>query len=160
VSRLVKDKTYYLVTLRDITVAESRLRAERFAHRVAARILAISADAIVTTDDNMKVTQLNNSAELLFGYSAAEVLGQPLSMLMPQRYRSQHVGHMKNFAVEDTPSRLMGERSVVAGITKSGEEIPLEASITRFSIDNHTIFSAHLRKIGNKRNETEQICPR
>jgi len=160
VSRLINDKTYYLVTLRDITVAEARLRAERFAHRVAARILAISADAIVTTDGSLKVTQINKSAEALFGYSAAEVLGQPIGMLMPKRYGKQHIRHMKKFAQEDNPSRLMGERSVVVGITSSGEEISLVASITRFSIDNYTIFSAHLRKISSKRNSNAEPCQR
>lgn len=147
VARLAKKETYYLVLLTDITISEARLRAERLAHRVAARILAISADAVITANGALKITQINHSAETLFGYSASELLGKPLDILMPKRFRQQHIKSMKAFAQDNSPSRLMGERSVVSGLRKDGVEIPLEASITRLTIDKQTIFSAHVREL-------------
>ncbi len=140
----------YLVTMHDVSRWEERLHAERDAHRLAARVLAISTDAVVITDAARVITYANASALALFGYSAAELEGMVLGELIPARFRSKHDEFMDRFAGETTPARMMGDRRPVLALTKSGEEIPVEASITRVAVRGEQMFSAHLRRRGRE----------
>jgi PAS domain S-box-containing protein len=147
VGRLRKDTTRYTVMLHDITQEQARQQQTRQAHRLAARVLAISADAIVNVDTDFRILYANPSAETLFGYGSGELVGKPIAILLPERARKEHPDLMRTFAEESAPARLMGERSEVAGLTRTGEEIPLEASITKVTLDQSLVFSAHLRDL-------------
>jgi PAS domain S-box-containing protein len=147
VGRLRNDPTLYTVMLHDITHEQARQHETRQAHRLAARVLAISADAIVNVDTDFRILYANPSAEALFGYGSGELVGKPLATLLPERTRDDHPNLMRRFAEEPQPARLMGERSEVAGLTRSGAEIPLEASITKVTLDQTLVFSAHLRDL-------------
>ena len=137
----------YVVMLQDISEEQARQQQSRQAHRLAARVLAISADAIVNVDDQMIIRYANPSAERLFGYGSGELLGRPLADLLPARFRGGHAGHMQQFASGPQAARLMAERTAVVGLTAQGEEIPLEASITKVTLDRSLIFSACLRDL-------------
>ena len=148
VGRLRQDgETLYVVMLQDISKDQSRQQQSRAAHRLAARVLAISADAIVTADPTLKISYANPSAETLFGYGSGELVGRPLADLLPERFRAGHRDQIEQFGAESRPARLMGERSEVLGLTRSGEEVPLEASITKVTLDGELYFSAHLRDL-------------
>lgn len=148
-TRLDRDvyEPVYLVILRDMSRWESRLRSEREAHRLAARLLALSADGVVTTNSAFEITYVNPSAARMFGYPAAELQGQPLTKLLPRRFRTAHSDQMRRFAEESNPSRLMSDRGQIVGLTRDGEEIPIDASITRIRIRDETVFSAQLRDL-------------
>lgn len=139
--------TCYLVAMHDVSRWEERLHAERDAHRIAARVLAISADAVLITDDEYVVTYANTSAETLFGYAAGELTGRPLADLLPERFRARHGDFMQRFATGSVPSRLMGERAPVLALTRSGEEVAVQATITRITVHNKRMYSAHLRVV-------------
>jgi PAS domain S-box-containing protein len=151
VGRLRNDPTLYTVMLHDITHEQARQHEARQAHRLAARVLAISADAIVNVDTDFHILYANPSAEALFGYGSGELVGKPLATLLPVRTRDAHPNLMRRFAQEAQPARLMGERSEVAGLTRSGAEIPLEASITKVTLDQTLVFSAHLRDLSARK---------
>ena len=74
-------------------------------------LLSIAADAIIAIDADHKITLFNEGAERIFGYSKAEILGQPLSTLIPDRYRLLHTHHIAALQMGQKASRLMGERS-------------------------------------------------
>ena len=137
----------YLVTMHDVSRWEARLREERDAHRIAARVLAISADAVLMVDEQTNVTYVNDSTNRLLGYAPGELLGQPLAKLIPERFRGQHDAFMAAFAREPVPSRLMGERSPIVALAKDGEEILVEASISRITSKGKPVFSAQLRDL-------------
>jgi PAS domain S-box-containing protein len=141
------DESLYVVMLQDISKDQSRQQQTRSAHRLAARVLAISADAIVTVNPELVISYANPSAETLFGYGSGELPGRPLADLLPERFRAGHADQIARFGAEARPARLMGERAEVAGLTKSGEELALEASITKVTIDGDVYFSAHLRDL-------------
>ena len=147
VGRLRTDTTRYTVMLHDITLEQARQHETRQAHRLAARVLAISADAIVNVDTNFRIIYANPSAETLFGYGSGELVDKPLEVLLPKPARAQHPDLMRRFADESAPARLMGERAEVLGLNRDGEEIPLEASITKVTLDRSLVFSAHLRDL-------------
>ena len=133
--------------LQDITEAQARQHEERQAHRLSARLLAISADAVLTTNAQLVISHANPAAERLFGYGPGALNGTPLAALLPERYRSEHASHIERFAREAQPARLMGERSEIIGLARTGEEIPLEASISKLTMEQETVFSAQLRDL-------------
>ena len=147
VGRLLIDDVYYLVLLHDITQEQTRQHQSRQAHRLAARILANSADAIVNVNAEFTIIYANPSAEILFGYGRGELVDKPLSALVPDRFRESHEIQMAKFVKAKAPARLMGARVEVAVVTKSGKEIPLEASICKVTLDQTLVYSAQLRDL-------------
>jgi PAS domain S-box-containing protein len=147
VARLDADPTRYIVVLRDVTAEQQQHADAKHAYLLASRILAIAEDAIVNLDAEQRVEFFNRKAELLFGYRADEVLGQSIDLLLPARFRAGHGAHIEAFRRGKQPARMMGERGEILGLTKAGEEIPLEASITKVFIEGRPTFSAQLRDI-------------
>jgi PAS domain S-box-containing protein len=151
VGRIETTPPAYVVMLHDISEEQARQQQSRQAHRLAARVLAISADAIINVDEDVVIRYANPSAERLFGYPSGELVGRPLADLLPARFRADHSEHVHRFADSPQAARLMAERSTVVGLTAMGEEIPLEASITKVTLDRSLIFSACLRDLRTRR---------
>jgi PAS domain S-box-containing protein len=86
-----------------------RARPSSFRSEVV-RILSISADAIISTDENLRIALFNEGAETIFGYSKAEALGASLDILIPERFRAIHREHMARFAAGPVMSRRIGQR--------------------------------------------------
>jgi PAS domain S-box-containing protein len=121
-------------------------------------IVSISADAIISIDDDQRITIFNNGAEQIFGYSKAEAIGTPLATLIPARFREAHRQHVDRFASGDATARRMGERhTTIAGLRKNGEEFPAEAAISKLQVGNKNILTVALRDITERtRIEKEQ----
>ncbi len=123
-----------------------------------ANILAIAADAIITLDGDQTIQQFNHGAEEIFGYAASEVIGQPLELLIPARFRSTHRGLVAEFGAGRQAARRMGHRREIFGLRKGGIEFPAEASIAKLeSGDGRPYYSVVLRDVTDrKRVEAEQ----
>src|SRR3954467_846432 len=80
-----------------------------------AGFLALSSDAFVAVDEEQNILFFNAGAERIFGYSAAEVGGMPLAMLLPERFRAAHSGHVRGFGAAHGQARQMGERQQLSG---------------------------------------------
>ena len=134
-------------------------RAEEELQRSQSRlsaILAIAADAIISLDDKMRITLFNEGAERMFGYTASEILGQPLDTLIPKRFHTRHHEDVRNFIASPVPARRMAERQVVYGLAKDGTEIPAEASITKLDVGGERIYLAVVRDV-SERKRAEQL---
>jgi PAS domain S-box-containing protein len=124
---------------------------------VGAAIVSIAADAIISVDEKQQIVLFNRGAELIFGYAADEVIGKPLDILIPHRFRKVHRRHIRNFAASPVTARRMGERQEVSGIRKSGEEFPADASILKTRSPDGWLFTVLLRDVTErKRAEAEQ----
>ncbi len=113
-------------------------------------ILTIAADAIISIDGDQHIVHFNNGAETLFGYQASEIRGQPLTVLLPERYRRIHAHHVKDFGGGTDVARRMGERRAIYGLKKDGTEFPAEASISRLEVEGTPLFSVVLRDISER----------
>lgn len=131
---------------RELDAAEARF----------AGIVEISADAIISIDEDQRICLFNQGAEQTFGYSALEAVGQPLDILLPERFRNVHRKHVKHFGTAPERARRMGERTAIAGLRKDGTEFPCEASISRYEAGEHTVFNVVLRDITDRTRAAER----
>jgi two-component system, cell cycle sensor histidine kinase and response regulator CckA len=113
-------------------------------------VVQISEDAIITADENFNVSLFNPGAEAIFGYKKEEVLGKPLGMLLPERYRAMHEQHMRNFLKSPDVLRAMNQRGHIYGLRKTGEEFPAEASISKFKAAGETVMTVRMRDISER----------
>ncbi|EPX60780.1 hypothetical protein D187_001429 [Cystobacter fuscus DSM 2262] len=121
-------------------------------------IVSLAADAIITVDEAGHITLFNAGAETIFGYKASEVLGRPLDVLMPERFRERHHQFMRTFLEKGIQARRrVGERRRVHGLRKSGEEFPIDAAISELEVEGRRTLTVILRDISEqKRVEDEQ----
>ena len=113
-------------------------------------VVQISEDAIITIDEDLNITLFNPGAEHIFGYSAAEVLGKPLNILLPERYRAVHDSHVRAFANSSDVLRPMNARGYIFGLRKNVAEFPAEASISKFEVGSERIMTVRLRDVSER----------
>jgi PAS domain S-box-containing protein len=116
-----------------------------------AGILDIANDAIISIDANQRITLFNRAAEEVFGYRTEEALGQPLDLLLPQRFTALHHQHVKNFRACNGNTQRMGDRSEIFGRRKDGTEFPAEASISTLEVAGEKVLTAFLRDISERK---------
>eukprot|EP01116_Phalansterium_solitarium_P022115 TRINITY_DN7186_c0_g1_i1.p1 TRINITY_DN7186_c0_g1~~TRINITY_DN7186_c0_g1_i1.p1 ORF type:complete len:719 (+),score=273.41 TRINITY_DN7186_c0_g1_i1:160-2316(+) len=109
-------------------------------------ILNASVDAIVVADTNLIIGVFNLAAEKLFGYSSDEVVGQPVSSLMPDPYSSKHDSYVRHYQ-ETGEVRLIGIPRELKGLRKDGTVFPLLLSLSRGEVGGKTVFSACIRDL-------------
>jgi PAS domain S-box-containing protein len=145
------------VRLRDIT---ERMKAEEAVRLSQARfegIVRISEDAIISIDDDQKITMFNDGAEKTFGYALNEIMGQKIDKLIPSRFWKNHGQYVTNFAGSPDTLRPMNERGSLFGTRKDGTEFPVEASISKFEIGGERVLTVRLRDITDRKKAEEQI---
>ncbi|MDT7602453.1 MAG: two-component system, cell cycle sensor histidine kinase and response regulator CckA, partial [Acidobacteriota bacterium] len=141
---------------RDVTgrkEAEAARRESEARYRIVAET---ATDAIVTIDEASIIQFANQAAERIFGYTQQELLGAPLTILMPEALRHAHAHGLKRYAA--TGERKMNWQAVeVRGLRKDGREIPLELSFGEYAEGGKRIFTGIIRDISErKRLETER----
>ena len=156
----VGDRILFFITVRDNTALRREQIALKDANLRAARILMVAEDAIVSVDAEQKIIIFNLAAEKMFGYRTEEVLGQPLSMLIPLEARAEHPAHVENFRLSKLASRMMSDRPQVWGMRRSGERFALEATITKVMAAGALTYTAHLRDVTERDRTRDELCER
>ncbi len=129
-------------------VTENRRAAEALAEseRRYRQLTESSLDAIVVADHQQRITLFNPAAERIFGYRAAEILGQPLTVLMPEEFRALH---QRGFAryLQTRTSRLVGHTVELRGLRRDGTDFPLELSLSVVDRGGEVQFLGSLRDV-------------
>ena len=105
-----------------------------------------SHDGIVIADAGGIILSVNGGGERIFGYGAQEVVGKPVSILMPERYKERHLQGMRNFAVTGV-SRYLGKILEFEGRRRDGSEFPLELNISSWASDGEINFGGIIRDV-------------
>ena len=143
--------------VRSALTERQRLEEERHSSdAMFASILGIAADAVVTVDENYRIIHFNRGAEEIFGWPTAEVVGQSLNCLLPERFHAHHNEFIDEFARGRDAARRMGHRREVAGRRRDGTEFPAEASISKLDLPGgRRVFTAVVRDITERRRAQE-----
>ena len=104
-------------------------------------------DPIISIDEDQRIVLFNAAAEAAFRWPRRAVLGQPLDMLLPERFRALHSAHVAQFAKTGVTSRRMGGLNELTGLRANGEEFPIEASISQHVEDGRKMLTVVLRDV-------------
>lgn len=114
------------------------------------QLLDMAPDANVILGADKRIALVNVQAETLFGYTREELIGQPLELLIPDRFRPAHAGHMARYFSEPRV-RPMGSALQLFGRRKDGGEIPIEVSLSPQPGDHGMTVSASIRDVTERR---------
>lgn len=129
----------------------ARLQEElRLANAKFAGVVGIAADAIIAIDDAQRIVLFNHGAEQIFGYAPNEIIGQPLTVLLPEGVRGAHTAHVLDFEASAVNARHMGARRTIQGRRRSGEIFPAEASISKVDLGKTKLYTAVLRDVTDR----------
>jgi hypothetical protein len=152
-----KGEPLFNAQIQDITQRKFAEEARNASQARLAGILDIAEDAIISVNETQEITLFNQGAEKIFGYTASEVIGQPLDLLLPSKAAIAHRQHIRNFGTSEGTARKMGERREVFGQRKDGVEFPAEASISKLELAGEKIFTVILRDITDRKRGEEAL---
>lgn len=131
------------------TLAKKMERAHHALMESEIRFQAVfqtATDAIVLADHTGRIMSWNKSAESMFGYTAEEMFGKPLTLIMPDRYREAHSEGMQRLQTTGE-ARIIGKTIALHGLRKSGQEFPIELSLNSWSTGGQPSYSGFIRDI-------------
>lgn len=120
-------------------------------------IVQSAMDAIITVDERQRIVVFNEAAARIFACDAREAIGTALDRFIPERFRAAHRGHIERFAATGVTMRRMGHQTVLTGLRASGEEFPIEASISQVSAGGKKLFTVILRDVGERQRVAAEL---
>ncbi|NOS86438.1 MAG: PAS domain S-box protein, partial [Ignavibacteria bacterium] len=113
-------------------------------------------DSIITANSEGEIIYVNSSTAGIFGYSNEELIGSPLSLLMPEEYISKHRNAFRK-AVETGISRLLGKTLELTGRKKDGTEFPIELYIAKWELNDRIYFTGMIRDISFRKSIENEL---
>jgi len=145
---------FWIVALRrNVRRATRSLRESMERYRAVAQS---ATDAIISADSVGNITSWNHGAERIFGYSEAEVVGQPVTLLMPFRFREAHLAGLARMRAGGEP-HLLGKVVEMEGVRKEGAEFPIEFSLSTWQVAEDRYYTAIIRDITDRKRAEEEL---
>ncbi len=119
-------------------------------------LLDAAVDAIIVIDHRGRIETFNSAAEVIFGFNAQEVLGKNVSLLMPEPYRGEHDGYIRNY-FETGNARIIGIGREAQGKRKSGSVFPIDLSVGEVPTDDQPKFVGIVRDTTERKRSEEEV---
>jgi PAS domain S-box-containing protein len=145
-----------LAVVRDMTrrrIAEEALRRSRTLFET---LYERSPDAIFVVDEIGKIDRVNAAAETSFGLSRERLLGQPIEMLIPERFRDRHMAHRTGYT-KDPKTRYLGTGLELWGLRADGTEFPVDIMLSPIEIEQRRFVLAVVRDITERKRAEAQV---
>ncbi len=125
-------------------------------HRLFQQIFEAAPNAMVMINQSERVEMVNAQAEVVFGYERGEILGRPIEMLVPARFRRQHKESRLSFFADPRAGPMAVGRDLYAA-RKNGSEFPVEIGLTPIETDNGPMVLSAIVDISHRKEEEERI---
>lgn len=125
---------------------EERLRA----------ILETAVEGIITIDERGIIESVNAAAERIFGYTAGEIIGKNVSLLMPSPHHESHDGYLANYR-RTGEAKIIGIGREVAGRRKDGAIFPMDLSVSEVKLASRRMFTGFIRDITDRKRLEKEI---
>lgn len=113
-------------------------------------------DAMVVIDTSGNILSFSTGAELMFGYSEAEVLGENVSLLMPSPDRERHDGYLRQY-METGKRRVIGIGRVTTARARDGATFPIDLSVGEVNLADKRLFAGFIRDLTDSRQTEQQL---
>lgn len=143
------DDQYFTGIIRDIS---ERKQAEQKFRSVTESAI----DAIISADHTGKIVSWNNAATRILGYTTEEAIGQQLEIIIPMQFHKPHREGMKR-VTDGGESRVIGQTVELSAMTKSGEEVPIELSLSTWTVRDDRYYSGIIRDIRERKQAEESL---
>jgi two-component system, cell cycle sensor histidine kinase and response regulator CckA len=145
--------------LRDAAERHARRLAEQAARATEAKFRALvegAPDAMVIIDRKGTIVLVNSQAERLFGHKRQNLLGQPVEMLIPERFRGRHPEHRASY-FHEAKARAAGTGMDLYGLAADGTELPIEVSLSPLDTEEGVLVASAIRDIRERKRLEEQF---
>ena len=139
--------------------ALERVRTEQALRESEARahaVLETTVDGVITIDERGRIESFNPAAERIFGYTAGEVIGRNVHVLMPEPYHAEHDGYIRAYH-ETGRRKIIGIGREVIGRRKDGSTFPMDLAVSEVSLPGRTIFTGFVRDISERRTLEQEV---
>ena len=148
--------TYSRSGMRAVALARSMTEELRESQESYKAVTETASDAIVSANDKGAIVYFNRAAERIFGFTAKEAIGQPLALLIPERFAEPHRQGFSRFLRTREP-RIIGKTAEIVARNKAGSEIPMEISLAAWSSAKGTFFTAILRDVTARKEAADAL---
>ena len=147
---------FILLAIEDITVRKQAEQLRQASEHRLQSIVTTAVDAIITIDERGIIDSANPAAERMFGYSAAEMIGQNVKMLMPSPYREEHDDYLARY-VRTGEKRIIDIGRETWGLRKDGSIFPLDLAVSELHHKGQRLFTGVHRDLSMRRELERQI---
>lgn len=120
-------------------------------------LLESAPDAMVIANDKGEIVLVNSQAQRIFGYSRDEMVGKPVEMLVPERFRGSHRDHRAHYVREPSP-RPMGTGLDLYARRKDGSEFPVEVSLSPLQTEGGVLVSSAIRDVTERKKAEAELA--
>jgi len=132
---------------------EAQVRTTEEFHRV---VVETASDTVVSIDHGGYILFANRAATRTFGYEPSELIGQPLTVLMPEYLRDLHKAGLKRYQ-ETSHRHINWQGTELIALRKNGEEFPVEVSFGEINSDGSRVFTGFIRDISERKRAEEKL---
>ena len=141
----------YVGIVRDIT---ERKRAENLTEQLK-QVMGAVVDGLITIDECGRISAFNPAAERIFGYSAEEVFGENVKMLMPEPYHGEHDEYLESYRRTGV-AKIIGIGREVRARRKSGEVFPIDLAVSEMNVFGRRMYVGIVRDISERKRSEEE----
>ena len=151
----IKNVTLDLVMVNDVTKRKKMLDKLKESEEKFRSLAESANDAVILSNQKGIISYLNHAAEEIFGYSAEEIIGKPLTTIIPKRFHEGFIEGMKNISPHEKD--IFHKTVELIGLKKDGSEFPSEISISYWKNHEGVFFTGIMRDITNRKKNEDML---